>query len=198
LQILHEEAKMRLRYENTANDFVAFNAFHLAQSPSYKRSIAIYTCVFGLATGLAVFFLAKSTSLEIVKSLPEESKILVAAVQAILVVAIYALLLPRVLRRSTMRQARKLLAEGQNKLFLCEHRVEITDDGLVTWSPYGESRVRWEAVERVQRTEPHTFLYVSAVAAFIIPHDRILEGDCEAFVAEIQRRIELNKTGSKA
>jgi hypothetical protein len=80
-------------------------------------------------------------------------------------------------------------AEGWNKTILCEHQLEVTDDGLIERNLFSESKIRWEAIERVERTETHSFVYVSAVSAHIIPHERILEGDCEAFVAQLQKRI---------
>lgn len=180
---------MQVRYKNTSDDFAAFNTFHFAHSPTHKRMVAIYVFVFGLALGVAVFFLAKSFPLESVKSMGEEVNNTSAAIQAVFVAAIYAFFLPRILRRNIARQSRKLLREGRNKTFLCEHQLEITEDGLVTRTPYSESKASWEAIERIARTEAHTFVYVSAVSALVIPHDRVLEGDCEAFVSEVRKRM---------
>jgi hypothetical protein len=189
---------MRLRYENTSDDCVAFSTFHLAHSPTHKRTVAIYTCVFGLAVGLAVFFLAKSFPMESVKSLPDETKNIYAAIQAVFVMTIYILLLPRIFRRSITKQTRKLYGEGRNKTFFCEHQLEIAEDGLIERTRYSELKAHWEAIERVERTETHTFLYVSAVSAHVIPHDRILEGDCDAFVAQVQKRIEQHWSKTQA
>jgi hypothetical protein len=76
---------------------------------------------------------------------------------------------PRTHQRTLDRTARQLLDEGRNAALRCEQFLSIDKHGVASSSSVGESRVSWEAVERVEETERHIFLYVTSTSAHVIP-----------------------------
>ncbi len=176
---------MRLRYRNTIDDGVAFNLFHIRHSPTLRRNVAITTWVLSIAAGIAAFFA--------INWLPSphgaEAVQFSAAIAAIITTALCVWTLPRSLRHSMTKQACKLYAEGQNRTFVCEHELEIAEQALIERTPYSQSEARYEVIEHIQITKDYTFIYVSAISAHVIPHERVLEGDCEAFIAEVRKRM---------
>lgn len=169
---------MRLRYENTMDDAIAFNDFHYAHSPTMKRAVRINKWGMGLMAFIFYSFVPgnKNTTINVT----------IAFVLACLFVLIY----PSLVRYNIKRQVHKFYSEGNNKGFLGEHDIEIVEDGVIARSAYSETKTAWGAVERIETTPEHTFIYISAVTALIIPHDRITEGDYKAFLSELGQRFQ--------
>jgi hypothetical protein len=76
---------------------------------------------------------------------------------------------PRIYRDLLKRSTNKLLKEGRNALLECPVRMEIDERGLRVTSEMSESRLAWDAVERVEQTADHIFIYVTSMSAHIIP-----------------------------
>ncbi|HEV2765521.1 MAG TPA: YcxB family protein [Pyrinomonadaceae bacterium] len=76
---------------------------------------------------------------------------------------------PQLYRKQTDAYAKKILGEGRNAGFLCEHRMSIDEAGLSTESELAQARVSWAMVERVEETKEHIFIYVASMTAYIIP-----------------------------
>ena len=168
---------MRLRYENTLDDAIAFQQYHYTHSPTARRSIA------GLRWGgvALIMFMCFAAG---------KDKLLLHLVEMCILSGIYILILPVLVRRSIKRQSRRMYSEGSNKGMLGEHELEITEDGIIERSPYNETRTAWGAVERIESTPDHTFIYAGSMMAHVIPHSRINEGDYKAFLAQLGQRFQ--------
>lgn len=101
----------------------------------------------------------------------------------------WALIIPGALRRSADRQVRRLYREGKNRGILGPHEFEVSDAMLVERTPVGETRTVLAAVERVASDGTHTFIYLSALTAYVIPHGAVTEGDVDAFIAVVERGV---------
>jgi hypothetical protein len=167
---------MKIRYTNTIEDFVAFNWYHVRHSPTSRRSIALGT--WGVP---AAALFAGATS-----AVVEESPL------ALLPTAVFALLwavtFPLVFPLGLKRQVRRMYRLGQNRGALGPRELELAGDRLVERTPYGEQSVLLPAVEKVVPTDNYTFIYISAVAAHVIPRDAVTEGDYSAFVDLVDRQ----------
>ncbi len=155
---------MRLRYENTINDLLAFQEFHYAHSPTMQRVMAKQK---GAAV-LVVFVL--------ICLLPGKQSTAINIFMALVGAGIYALILPSIIRRNIKKHVLKMYAEGSNKGSLGEHELEIAADGLVERSPYNETKTAWGAVERIESTQEHK--------------NRLAEGDFRAFLAQVGQRFQ--------
>lgn len=75
-----------------------------------------------------------------------------------------------------------MYAEGLNRGLLGTHELELTEDGIIERSEVGEHKTTWQGIERIISTTEHTFVYVSALMAQVIPRNAVTEGDYDAFV----------------
>jgi hypothetical protein len=168
---------VRIRYENTIEDLVAFNRHHYDHSPAVRRGQRLLMwslAVLSLEIAVAVAFAAN-----------EPAALALGVVAAIVCV----FLVPSMVRRQVDRQARKLYGEGANKDVIGPHELELVGGDLVERTRLSESRTRLEAVERVISAGGYTFIYVSAITAHVIPHDAVSEGEYEKFVEILKQRM---------
>jgi hypothetical protein len=172
---------MKIRYVNTMEDIVAFNWYHLRHSPASWRVVQHWTWA------LAFLFLLLGAPLVITASEPGARFIGVAFAVggAVGSVVLYRLSLPYTFKRNV----RRMFSEGQNKGMVGPHELELVADRLVDTTPYGEYTTVLEAVEKVVSTDAHTFIYVSAAGAHVIPRQAVDEGDLQAFVSAVQLRL---------
>jgi len=167
---------MILRFSASFDDIVAFNRYHFAHSPWMKRRRVfslwvmplIFVFVFGAMAlhhhhwGLAIvgFFGALILFLS----------------------ALYRY------GPGTARRVRRLYREGKNKGLLGERLIELTRDGLIVRTEVGESKIKWDGIERIARTDDYSFIYLNAITAVIIPRKAIVEGDHDQFMRTLRER----------
>jgi hypothetical protein len=84
---------------------------------------------------------------------------------------------------------RKLFREGANKSLIGPHELELLGGELISRSPFSESKMRLEAVERIAFDGRYTYIYVGALTAHVIPQDSVWDGDLEAFSEALQREL---------
>jgi len=176
---------MRIGYENTIEDLVAFTHYHSAHSPSVRRAIfrnQCYTAVaFSVILGLAAFGGAA------------EREPVTLAGFAVLIAA-YIIVTPRVVRWRTARQARRLYAESANKGVVGPHELELIGDELIERTPANELRTKLRSVERVVTDNGYTFIYLSVLSAHVIPHEAVMEGDLAVFLKALKDRLRRDGT----
>lgn len=172
---------VKITYENSLEDLVAFNRYHFAHSPTARRSRSFLLWLSPLCILLFLVPLA----------LAERSLGLMAI--ALISATLCALVAPWILRTSMERQVRKLYSEGANKGTIGKHELELTEDELIERTSYGEQRTRLQAFERVITTSGYTFIYVSALMAHVIPQNAVLDGDYNCFVERIKQRLAADK-----
>ena len=82
--------------------------------------------------------------------------------------------------------------------FLCEHELEIREEGLVERTSVNESIHRWAGFDKIVRSGNYIYIYVTDVGVHILPR-RIFQSSQQenAFVDEMQRRID-RATGVKS
>jgi len=89
---------------------------------------------------------------------------------------------------------RRLYAGGTNRGLAGPHDLELIGDELIERDPLGESRVKLQLIERVVTDKGYTFIYLSAVSAYIIPHAAVMEGDLAAFLKALKDQLPLGET----
>lgn len=167
---------MRIRYENTIEDLLAFTAHFHQKSPTLKRNRRwAVVCLAIMILGMT-FAASEITGVPIV--------LWVGTGGAALVALVY----PRLYRRNVKRLSLRLYAEGQNKALLGPHVTELRDNGLFVGTEFREGVVFWKGIERIESIPGHTFVYLSAMSALVISEHSVFEGSYQGFVAELQRR----------
>ncbi len=175
---------MKIRYENTVDDFVALALFHQEHSPTARRARARAMWF------LAAIILALTTLMAIATAKSGIITVTVGVTAMLVTAGTGFLYLPRRFRNHLERQVRRMYnTEGENKSVLGAHELELIGNELVSRTTYTESRMRLEAIERVMASSTHTFIFVSATTAHVIPHDAVSEGNPEIFADAVSTRI---------
>jgi hypothetical protein len=169
----------QLRYAIIQDDLIAFSQFHADHSPTIRRSwyrdTWIYAALFAIAAllGFIVYGGRHVYTLTFVG------------------LAIgWPLAIPRYLRWRYYRLARRLYAEGSNAAVLGDYEAVADEQGLIVTSPGGETRIKWQAVERVTLSSDHAFLYIAANQAVVLPRRSVQGGDFDNFIAFARNRIQ--------
>lgn len=83
-----------------------------------------------------------------------------------------------------------MLLVRKNKGVLGEHRLTISDEGLIESTIYNESLNRWSAYHKTISTSGYLLLYVSEVHFHFISKKRpLLEGDLAAFESLLNAKV---------
>lgn len=153
---------MIIRYTVQQEDLMAFWLYHYRQSPLMRQQRRVATLVI---TGVVVAAMLIMHEFHRDWNWPDPGFLgLVAIVGTIL-----AVLYPRRLRSRYLRTCRRLYNEGRNVGIGSPVTLEIGPEGVQEASAAGMGRFRWEVVERVATTNEHTFLYIGAMQALIVP-----------------------------
>ena len=169
---------MNIRYSVTLEDLIAFNRFHIQHSRQLVRQRRIAGLALPLATILVAVVLA---------ILRSDFRLLPFVV---LFVVLYVLFLRRAYGKGLEKKLRRLYAEGKNKGVLGEHSLHLQDDGISRQSDVGSTTVAFRGIEKIESTPTHTFIYISALSAIVIPKERVIEGDYSEFLMHLRRKWE--------
>ncbi len=169
---------MILRYETNVDDALAFQKYYYDNSPAFKHQMTKYIAGSALLMYILIFALSVRDDVD-------------AGIRAGLIGAgTAALILSPLLRYRLKRRMIKMCTEGDYKRYLGERELEIMPDGIISRSPYSETKLAWAAVEKIELTTEHTFIFVGSRMAFIIPHNRIEQGDYKTFLTELGRHYQ--------
>ncbi|QDU94371.1 YcxB family protein [Lignipirellula cremea] len=163
---------MKLKYENSLEDVVAFSRYHNAHSPAVMK--AKFTCMI-LVSVLVIF-----GSLFIPTTDYISRPIIIAG--AIVFSGIFSVMFHYQFAGTTDRQVRRLYKEGNNKSIFGQHEIQIDNNGLSKRTAFNESRQSWQGVERIVETDRYVFIYVASLMAHVIPKQSVIEGDLDAFL----------------
>lgn len=152
---------MEAHIEISADDLIAFNLFHYANSPALRRQRLL------LGFGLPIIWVGLWVLLVITSADPGERA---KRLWPLLFLALlYHVVFFRRLRKRIAKQVKKLLGEGENKNVLGKHTISISPQGLTSKGQFSEEKHSWQAIERIAETPEYAFLYLGAVSAIIIP-----------------------------
>jgi hypothetical protein len=173
---------VKIHYDVTIDDMIAWNVYHYGQSPAMRRTRAFNVwCP-------PIVYMLMAAGLGLLMA-DEPIAAAVFAFPLVVISVLWVVMMPAYLRRALVRGVRKLYGEGTNKAVLGPREMEVTEDWLIVRTPYSESKSRYEIVEKVVRTDSYTFVYMSAVSAHPIPRAALGERDYEEFVQALEQRV---------
>jgi len=164
---------MKLEFENTFDDMLAFNIYNHRISPTLRRphqlARIMYPIIFVVSlVGFYVYFGGRATSGAFLGLLG------LAVVVSIGWYVAYPSLMHRRIRTLTTR----LLRESKNMSLLERRSINIDHDGLHFTAPSSSGHIRWNLIERVDATPQYIYLYLNAMSAIVIPR-RSVNSDTE-------------------
>jgi hypothetical protein len=171
---------MKIRFENSLEDLVAFNRYHFDHSPIVRRIRILLLWL----VPLCLFVISVPVALLMEGGLERWVALAAGATFA----ALWASLAPGFIRRSVEDQMRKRYGAGSNEEVLGEHELELTESDLILKTQSGEQRTQLQAIESVVTEGGYTFIYLNALMAHVIPQQSVLDGNYEAFVERMKQR----------
>jgi hypothetical protein len=152
---------MKIEFELTLDDLVAFTVVHALRSPTFKRQQLGYfvggLLLFSVLPGLIL----ATTEKPVLETARDIWPLLMGPISYLL----FMLVIP-IWRKRFEAISKRMLAEGHNSGADGPCSLTIESDGLRETRPAGESLRHWSAVEKVLVTDTHAFVYTSAVEAF--------------------------------
>lgn len=174
---------MKINYENTMNDLVQANLHYYATSPTLKNELRRQRLVWSLILFGSVMVFYSVSHIPLLISLPV----------ALALTGFYNFRTLRGFNKRVTKLTEKLYREGENKGAIGPRELEATPEGLISRTAYSEAKYSWAMLERIDSTADHTYLYVGAASALIVPHDRITSGNFRAFMQEIGKHYHPDK-----
>lgn len=179
---MSDTAKTMIRYEVTIDDLVAFNVSYMRTS-SMIRSMQRRQMLVGVPLAFVGTFGLTST----LPHFPGIVHPLIMATAAALWTAGY---LSYYYRRGYINRVRKLVtkvySEGKSPGLLGEHVLQVDENGFTDRTKFNESRYAWGGLMHVEGGPGHTYLYIGAANALIIPHAGITDGDFPALLEQVK------------
>ncbi len=164
-----------LLYTNTIEDIVEFNRFAVrthAKWEMVKQQLAWG----GILGGVVVVLIRE--------------EIVVGLITGFLTFLITVALYPS-FRYAVISLELKKLAKMDPKIAVANsHRLSIEPDGLREICDVDETFRDWSMVEEVTHAKKHVYIWISRFKAYVIPIDRIDEGDLTLFLEDLEGRIE--------
>jgi hypothetical protein len=106
-----------------------------------------------------------------------------------IITLVWVFIWPAMQKNSYHRRQIALYAESKNAASLGKKVMEFDDDILTERSGLHWSKTKLPAIERIDITKTHTFLFHGTFQAFVIPKATVVKGDYDAFVARVSDRI---------
>jgi len=102
------------------------------------------------------------------------------------------------IRLECRKQFDGLYEEQDSKGSICEHVVQISEEGIFEKTDVNERKDKWFGVQRIAVENDYAFIYVGANQAHIIPRKRIIEGNLDEFIETAKSYWQKGKSNKTA
>lgn len=169
-------AELTLEYELTTDDFVAFNESFMRTSEAMRRQATKYRRLMSAIAGLSLVVVIGFGFDDFAAG------VLLGTMSAV----VLWWLAPRLWGRAIQRHI-SAMAAGEGLGVTGAYRLTASDSGLCEESPGGSACAEWAAIQRVDRTSEHVFVYSGPTQAFVVPV-RAGASAVDELVSEVERR----------
>jgi hypothetical protein len=186
---------MKIRFENTVGDAIAFYRFHFASSRSRRRQIWLFSWLLpGMLAGLFALFILGVCFLFTEPDDPPAWAFGLCSVVPFLALSGFWILFIHLFRRFVVRTARKVLTEEPNRIMFGWREMEVVGGRLIVSSELLQSSLDLRAIHKIVSTGKYTFVYFAARDAYIIPLRFVPEPDYRQFIADLRDAWENSET----
>lgn len=163
---------MKIEYEITPEDWGAFGEFHARKSSEYRRA-----AYFGVMVGVFVVLCGTAAAWSQFGTWP-------AVLGGGLALAVaWGFYWPRHL----VAHARAHMTSTDRPCLRGRHSMQASQDGLRAKCDVTDAMIGWVGVHDLLQTSEHIFVMLSAMQGYVIPKKRVISGDLNAFVREVER-----------
>jgi hypothetical protein len=106
---------------------------------------------------------------------------------------LFAVRYPSWYRSGLRKSAEKMIAESSYGKAFGRYTLALTEDGVASASPAGESKYSWDAINRVTLTPEYLFIFLAGPQGFPIPRAQVPDSaiqEMKAFVESHMRNTE--------
>ena len=172
---------MEIEYEITLDDMVAFNVYHIRNSPSCRRSRLLVRAI--LPLGMFPVFLHAG--------LTGEGPLLHSAIASgflwVSISFIWLLVTHCGWRRGLRRKLVRLYREGEAETKIVKHVMTLGPEGITDKTELAETKRKWRGLKKIVSDDKHIYLYVGPAEAHIVPKGVFPdESSIEGFLAAIE------------
>lgn len=161
---------MKIRFDLTMDDLLAFNRYHFMNSPAYRSSLIVGMAMVSiLPLGLTLFLIYNGR-------LPRLPVIAFGCGLTLFSMFGFYRRFPSAIDRTTRRMF------GNDQSLFGPHELEIEDEWLVERTDINASRQAWRGIQKIVETDDYVFIYLSAATAHVIPKAAVTSGDLPAFM----------------
>lgn len=150
---------VKLNYNQSVDDIVAFNIHHLNHSKTGKKALMIQRLV-GPIMFIVMFFV-----ITMISDIPAWYWGISFAIAAVLWVIFY----PKSVVKQVEKRVRKMIEEDDNKGLIGDRVVEISENGIDVTTDYSKVNHSWESVNKIEQDEKYIYIYQSSMSAVMIP-----------------------------
>jgi hypothetical protein len=150
---------MKIDYQLTKQDYIDFNMNYMSNSKTIKRLFIAQRYI------VPIMFLVIPFVLIRVTSIPFGYWFKGFLVSGVLWVIFY----PKYFQWTVSKRIIKMLDEGDNTDMLGKRSLSLTEKGIIDCSTLSESKTDWSVIEKITQTQKHIFIFISSVAAYILP-----------------------------
>lgn len=178
---------MKIRFETIIDDYVAFNCFHMQNSPTWRRQRLMSSAIAPVLVALGLGMLFFNALAEQGHNLPVAIVLIVLFVLLNCAISIPAFFLTRWMTMNAVtKNTRKLLAEGGNRTMLGWRAMELVDGRLVVKTDLIHSSLDLRAIQKIASDDEYTFVYISSIQAYVIPMNAYPDEPFKEFIAELR------------
>jgi len=174
---------MKIKYDVTMDDLRFFNEYVWLNSPSIQRNMRI----------LLLFIVTLWMSIAVYMGYLFGEWGVPLTIGSLACIG-YALIFKKRWLKRSMKSAMKIYREGDNKNMLGPHEFETAEEYLVARSQLSDGRIQWNGVDKIVETPTHVLIFLGAVSAYVINRGSVMEGDLDAFLAEVKRLWQSHRT----
>jgi hypothetical protein len=157
---------LKVEFNLTKDDYIAFNMYYLENSATIKRTLFIHRYFVSLVFLVLPFLLAA------VSDVPFMIWLVLYGLAFILWIIFY----PRYFMSITKKRIIKMIDEGKNSHMFGFRSITLTETGVEETKEHGESKTAWSSIEKVEELQDYLYIFVGSLNAYIVP-DRAFDND---------------------
>ena len=166
---------MKINYELELEDLIVFSNYLIKTSPLMLKTIRkgqMWWASGPLAGGLALSILRGYS--------PEQTLTILAILSAAISLPMF-FMYTYYFKYRNRKQVKRLHENGSYKNILGTHEMIISDKHLTDKTADNDSKIKWNAINRIESTPEHTFVFTDDVTAYIVPHKKITGDNSSQF-----------------
>ncbi len=167
---------MKIKYELSIKDKIAFVEHHLRGSEKQAKSIRANRLAFAIAFSI----------MGVVGVLMKFDYLIFAGFTVAVACWFFYSAYHKWL---VSKRITKKIGAGVSKDFRDPVEMTLDNDGLEITDSSSTVNTDWAGIQKVSSSEDHTFIYLKTSNALIIPKNAVTEGDYEAFIAELKSKV---------